>query len=123
MMHEPQEPVQIPLVASEYTIAVRAGLRCVIFGLTQYVNQLPEYSKEKDRCFEALDGLVRRFQIGSGEDIHLEDREIGELLHAFAGFLLTFYYLQPSSHKDALRLFITDWCARLKSQMEQQGEA
>jgi hypothetical protein len=97
---------------------VRAGLRCVIFGLVQYVNQLPNESKEKERCFEALDGLVMRLQVGSVEDVRLEDHEIGELLHAFGAFLLTLYYLNPPTEKSNLRLFITDWCVRLKDQIE-----
>jgi hypothetical protein len=115
---EEQNELRLPLVASEYTLAVRSGLRCVIFGLAQYVNQLPNDSRERQLCFEALDGLVMRFQIGSGKDIYLQDHEIGELLHAFGGFLLTMYYQHPPSEKGRLRLFITDWCARFKEQVE-----
>ena len=117
-MEEQHEPLQHPLVAPVYTPAVRAGLRCVIFGLAQYVNQLTHKSKEKERCFEALDDLVMRLQVGSVEDVHLEDHEIGEILHAFGGFLLTLYSLNPPTEKNNLCLFITDWCVRLKNQIE-----
>src|SRR5438552_1162316 len=97
-MDEQNEPLQFPLVAPAHTPAVRVVLRCVIFGLTQYVSFLPA-SKEKELCFEALDGLVLRFQ-GSEVKLSLEDHEIGELLEAMGGFLLTLYNLHPSSEKD-----------------------
>jgi hypothetical protein len=115
---EQHEPLRLPLVAPVYTPVVRAGLRCVIVGLAQYVNQLPNESREKQLCFEALDGLVMRFQVGSVEDLRLEDHEIGELLHAFAGFLFTLYNLQPAHEKDRLRFFLSDWCRRIEKQVK-----
>src|SRR5437016_6258114 len=106
-MDEQNGPLQFPLVACSDTPGIRVILRCVIFGLAQYVHFLPA-SKEKELCFEALDDLVLRFQ-GSDKELYLEDHEIGELLEAMGGFLLTLYTIHSSSEKDNIRKFITSW--------------
>jgi hypothetical protein len=116
LMDEQNKPLQFPLVAPVYTSNVRAGLRCVFFGLAQYLRQLPDDSKERELAFEALDTLVMRFQIGSGEEIRLDDNDIGQVLEAIGGFLLTLYNLQPPTERNTLHLFVTDWAARLKLQ-------
>lgn len=117
-MEEQNEPLRLSLIELVYTPAVRAGLRCVLFGLAQYVKQLSDDSKERERCFEALDMLVMRFQVGAIEDTYLSENEIGQVLAATGGFLLTLYNLQPE--KNNLPLFITDWCERLKLQLPPQ---
>jgi hypothetical protein len=114
-MNEQNELLQFPLVACYDTPGIRVILRCVLFGLTQYVHFLPA-SKEKELCFEALDPLLLRLQSSDGE-IRLEDHEIGEALEAMGGFILTLYNLHPATEKDHLRLFITSWCGRLKMQV------
>jgi hypothetical protein len=120
MEEQHQQPESLPLATSEESIEVRSGLRCVIFGLAQYLYQFPDDSKERQRCFEALDALVMRLQIGHGKDVSLQGQE-SAILHAFGGFLQTLYNLQPSStDKDHLRLSITDWCARIKEHFERQ---
>jgi hypothetical protein len=119
-MGETNEPLQLPLVAPIYTSNVRAGLRGVLFGLAQYLRQLPDDSKERTLAFETLDTLVMRFQIGSGEEIHLDDNDIGQVLETIGGFLLSLYRLQPPEEQNTLRLFITDWCGRLKLQFPPQ---
>jgi len=118
-MAEQNELLQLPLVAPVYTPTVRAGLRAVLFGLTQYVYLLADNTKEKELCFEALDKLVTRFQVGPVEDLRIDDNEIGQVLEAMKGFLFTLYHFQPPSSKDNLRLFIIDWCGRLKMQVEE----
>jgi hypothetical protein len=114
-MNEQNEPLQFPLVAPAHTPAVRVVLRCVIFGLAQYVSFLPA-SKEKELCFEALDRVVMRFQ-GSGfdEKYLFQEDELGELLEACGGFLLTLYNTYPE--KEQIQKHITSWCGRLSMQV------
>jgi len=100
----------LPLVTPSDASLV--GLRCVIFGLAQYVFFLPNESKEKQLCFEALDRLRSQFDNGTYQ---YTENELAELLEAFGGFLLTLYHLHPE--KDTLRKFITSWCGRLKMQV------
>jgi hypothetical protein len=112
-MDEQNESFHFPLVTPVYTPVVRAGLRCVLFGLAQYVYHLAEDSQEKQRCFETLDRLVTRFQVGPVEEVRLDEHEISQILEAIGGFLLTLVHFQPLVEKDHVRLFITDWCGRL----------
>lgn len=109
MNDEPIRP--LPLVTPADASLV--GLRCVVFGLAQYVFFLPHASKEKELCFEALERLLRQLDNGK---FGCTEEELGELLEAFRGFLLTLYHLHSSDKKDNIRLFITDWCERLKMQ-------
>lgn len=53
------------------------------------------------------------------EDLRLDDNEIDQVLEAMRGFRFTLCYFQPPSEKDNLRLFIIDWCGRLKMQVEE----